>query len=108
MGIKLERGSSLYNNRGRRGRLGIGKTCFHANFVFNPNRPEEDFIPGTRVRRLRPIPLGLKAVGFASDEVDELIAALRRERDDHESRREPGSTTEGAEPSPAAKEFCNG
>ena len=100
MEIKLERGSSLYNNRGRRGRLGIGKTCFHENFVSNPDRPAEDFTAGTRVRRLRPIPLGLKAVGFASDEVDELIEALRRERDDHEGRREPDSTTATAEPSP--------
>ena len=81
MAIKLERGSSLYNSRGRRGRFDVGKTCFYQNFVFHPNRPEEVCIPGTGVPRLRPIPLGLKAVGFASDEVDELIEALRRERE---------------------------
>ena len=38
-------------------------------------------VPGTNVPRLRPVPLGPRAVGFFNDELQSLIEALRRFRD---------------------------
>jgi predicted DNA-binding transcriptional regulator AlpA len=56
-------------------RLGVGKTVFHAKFV------GEGVVPGTNVPRLRPVPLGLRSVGYFSDEIDALIEGMRRWRD---------------------------
>jgi hypothetical protein len=84
----IVRASDLYSYKGRAGRLGIGKTKFNEDYVFHPDCPDEDgFLPGTRVRRLRPVALGVHASGFLSDEVDELIEQLRRERDRTQLRR---------------------
>jgi hypothetical protein len=62
-----------------RKRLGVKTTHFSENFVL---RNEDDpFLPGTTIPRLRPVPLGIRAIGFLSDEIDALIKALRQLRD---------------------------
>jgi hypothetical protein len=62
-------------------RLGVAKTHFDENFV---HRDDADAsVPGTggTVPRLRPVPLGIRAIGFFSDEIDKVIEALRGWRD---------------------------
>jgi predicted DNA-binding transcriptional regulator AlpA len=59
-------------------RLGIGRSKFDEGFVV---RNGQRFIPGTSIPRLRPVPLGGRAVAFDEDEVDALIEALRAFRD---------------------------
>ena len=54
-------------------KLGVGRTNFIENYVEKEDAP---FVPGTTVRRLRKVPLGLRAIGFLSDEVDELIEGV--------------------------------
>ena len=74
-----------------RGRIGVGKTNFDQNFV---NRGDgHNTVPGTDVPRLRAVALGLRAVGFFSDEVDALIEGLRRWRDStpQPPRKEPAA-----------------
>jgi hypothetical protein len=61
-------------------RLGVGNTKFDEAYVDKGGDP---FVPGTdgQVMRVRPFPLGKRAVGFFSDEIDELIEQLRAWRD---------------------------
>jgi hypothetical protein len=61
-------------------RLGVGPTKFDEDFV---DKGSDPFVPGTdgKVKRVRPVPLGKRAVGFFSIEIDELIEALRAFRD---------------------------
>jgi hypothetical protein len=61
-------------------RVGLGITHFDANYVDKGGDP---FVPGTdgQVLRVRPVPLGERAVGFFSDEIDRLIQQLREWRD---------------------------
>lgn len=40
-----------------------------------------EFVPGTKFRRLPPIPLGPRAVGILNDEINAPIEGLRRVRD---------------------------
>ncbi len=63
-----------------RGRVAVGKTKFDEDFV-DHGRHGETFIPGTTIRRLRPVRLGPRCIAFPSDEVDALIEALRAHRD---------------------------
>jgi predicted DNA-binding transcriptional regulator AlpA len=57
-------------------KLGVSRVHFYDNYV------GDGFIPGTRVRRLRPaLKLGERARGFPDDEIDAVIEALRAERD---------------------------
>jgi hypothetical protein len=58
--------------------LGVGNTHFYEAYVY---RGDDEFIPGTDVRRLRPVPLGERAVGYFVDEIQALAADLRRWRD---------------------------
>jgi hypothetical protein len=60
-------------------RLGIGLSKFRDEFVDWDNG--DAAIPGTDIRRLRPVRLGAKSIGFLSDEIDALIESLRRHRD---------------------------
>jgi hypothetical protein len=65
-------------------KIGVGDTKFHEDFVDRGgDDPEDRFVPGTdkQVKRLRPVPLGERAVGFFSDEIDRLIEQLREWRD---------------------------
>ena len=89
MKMGITRANELYSHKGRPGRLGVAKTKFFEDFVFHPDRPDEgEYLPGTNVPRLKPVSLGEKAIGFFDDEVDQLIEALRRERDKQPRRAE--------------------
>jgi hypothetical protein len=59
--------------------LGVGRTNFTDNYVYRKGAGAT--VPGTNVPRLRPVPLGPRAVGFFNDELQNLIEALRRFRD---------------------------
>jgi hypothetical protein len=74
-----------------RARVAVGKTNFDQNFVDRGDG--NDTVPGTDVPRLRPVALGLRAIGFFSDEVDALIEGLRRWRDStpQPPRKEPAA-----------------
>jgi hypothetical protein len=63
---------------GPQGKLPVGRTKFNDDFVYHEGGPE--FIPGTRIPRLRAVRLGPRAIAFAEDEVEAVIEALRRER----------------------------
>jgi hypothetical protein len=58
--------------------LGVGRTNFTDNYVYREGT--DATVPGTDVPRLRPVPLGPRAVGFFNDELQSLIEALRRFR----------------------------
>jgi hypothetical protein len=59
--------------------LGVGNTVFHEDYVYAGS---DEFVPGTDVPRLKPVPLGTRrAVGYFTDEIDALIEGLRRWRD---------------------------
>ena len=62
-----------------RARLGVGISQFTDKFVDHGNG--DDLVPGTNIKRLKPIYLGRKTIGFFSDEIDALIEALRNHRD---------------------------
>ena len=59
--------------------LGVGRTNFTDNYVYREGAGAT--VPGTNVPRLRPVPLGPRAVGFFNDEIQNLIEALRHHRD---------------------------
>jgi hypothetical protein len=60
-------------------RLGLKSSHFDEHFVWH--KDDEPNIPGTNIPRLKPVPLGVRAIGFFSDELDSLITALRALRD---------------------------
>ena len=62
-------------------KVGVGKTYLTTDFVLKHDN--DPFVPGTdnTVRRVRPVPLGERAVGFFDDELDSLAEALRQWRD---------------------------
>jgi hypothetical protein len=64
-----------------RARLGVGKTHFHEAIVLRD--AADPWVPNTNntVPRLRPVPLGIRALGFFSDECDAVAEAFRRLRD---------------------------
>ena len=66
---------------GKHGRLGVGRTKFFEDYVHRNDGGVEQFIAGTSVRRLKLVKIGQRAVAAISDEVDQLIEALRAERD---------------------------
>jgi hypothetical protein len=73
--------TTIYRARdlfGPNGKLGVSRTVFCTQMI---ERPGKVFIPGTTIRRLKPVRLGDRAVGYPSDEVEALIAALKAERD---------------------------
>ena len=63
-------------------KLGVGLTKFGEDFV-DRGDGEERPVPGTdgKVKRLRPVPLGERAIGFLDEEIDKLIEGLRALRD---------------------------
>jgi hypothetical protein len=82
-GVGISRAGDLFNRKDKKGRLGVGKTKFFEDYVYHPDRPDEgECVPGTDVRRLKPVPLGEKAIGFVDAEVDALIDALVAHRDE--------------------------
>jgi hypothetical protein len=72
--------SSILRPKDARARIGVGATKFGEDYV---DKGADPFVPGTgkTVVRLRPVPLGKRAVGFFSDEIDELIQGMREFRD---------------------------
>ena len=76
--MRLLRPSLLY---GKHGRLGVGRTKFFEDYVHRNDGAVEQFIAGASVRRLKLVKIGQRAVAAISDEVDQLIEALRAERD---------------------------
>ena len=67
--------------KGRPGQLGVSKTTFYESFVYDDDKGGEQFIPGTTIPRLKLVNIGPKITVAIEDEVDQLIEALRRERD---------------------------
>jgi hypothetical protein len=70
--------AKIERSRAACGRLGVGKTTFGENYVDRDG--SNSSVPGTNIPRLRPVRLGPRAIGFFSDEIDNLIEALRRMR----------------------------
>jgi hypothetical protein len=64
---------------GKGGRLPVGRTKFDSDYVFHEGG--EEFVPGTRVPRLRLVHLGPRSVAGFEDELDALLEGLRAERD---------------------------
>ena len=62
------------------GKIPVSRSTGYGNYIL---RDENDpFIPGTNIRRLRLVNLTERgAVGAFADEVDDIIAALRKMRD---------------------------
>jgi hypothetical protein len=76
---RIVRPTELYRTKESEGVLGIGHSKFAEHYIL---RDESDpFVPGTKVRRLRPMKLGERAIGFFEDEVAALIEGLRAHRD---------------------------
>jgi hypothetical protein len=75
----VTRARMMYKTRERSGRLPICKSLFFKNYVYHVGGPE--FVPGTKVRRLRPVPLGEKISAFFDDEIDAMIEGLRAEQE---------------------------
>jgi hypothetical protein len=76
MGTKILRLSQIY---GRGNPLPVGKTKFFLDIVYRGGGDE--FIPGTKVRRLRLANIGEHLPVAFEDEVYALAEALRAERD---------------------------
>jgi hypothetical protein len=57
------------------GLLGVSRTQFFKNFLLRD--PSNPFVPGTNVRRLQTVPLGIKAVGVLDAEVRRIVEELR-------------------------------
>ena len=76
MSTRILRPRTLY---GPGSKFGVSKTCFFEDFI--QHEGGEKFIPGTKVPRLRLTKIGKRAVGAFEDEADELVEALRAERD---------------------------
>jgi hypothetical protein len=76
MSTKLLRPKDIY---GPGNPIPVGHTKFWQDFVYQPDGSE--FIPDTKIPRLRLVSLGNRMVGAFADEVAELIEALRALRD---------------------------
>jgi predicted DNA-binding transcriptional regulator AlpA len=60
-------------------RLGCGRTKFRRDYVVrDASKPN---VPGTEIKRLKPIPLGERNIGFLEAELEALIDALVALRD---------------------------
>lgn len=68
-------------------RLGCQRTKFREDYRLNdlvadPNDPSTGpNVPNTNIPRLRPVPLGVRNVGYLDGEIDQLIDALAKLRD---------------------------
>ncbi len=78
MSIRLLRAKQVY---GVGGRIPVSKGYFFDNYVLRDDG--DQFVPHTngQVRRLKPVHLGVQALAFIEDEIDELNAALVALRD---------------------------
>ena len=64
-----------------RQKISVKRTKFHEDYVLHDEN--DPYVPGTegQVRRVRPVALGERAVGFFEDEIDVLLGQLRTWRD---------------------------
>jgi hypothetical protein len=60
-------------------KLGCGHSKFEEDYRFHT--PDDPFVPGTDIPRVKAIPLGQRNVGFLDNDLDELIDALAELRD---------------------------
>jgi predicted DNA-binding transcriptional regulator AlpA len=60
-------------------RLGCGRSKWIEDYELHD--PDDPYVPGTEIERLRPIPLGPRNIGFVEGEIDGLIDALVAARD---------------------------
>jgi hypothetical protein len=84
-------------------RLGVAKTHFDENFVHRDSADASVPGAGGTVPRLRPVPLGIRAIGFFSDEIDTVIEALRRWRDQQPAAPRPRGQLVRRPPSPQSR-----
>jgi hypothetical protein len=61
------------------GRLPVSKSLGFDDYTLHSEA--DPFIPGTEIRRLRPVPLGGRAIGFVEAEVDAVVEGLVKLRD---------------------------
>jgi hypothetical protein len=57
----------------------VGRTKFYEHYVYHPGG--EEFVPGTKIRRLKLANITNRARAAFEDEVLEIVEALREERD---------------------------
>jgi hypothetical protein len=69
--MRIYRHAALY---GSDGIFGIGKSKYFSDFIQRPGGGE--LIPGTKIKRMRTIPLGPQARGVSEAEVERVVAAL--------------------------------
>ena len=88
---------NILRKRAAAQKVGVGRTKFDSDFAFKDN--SDPFVSGTdnTVRRVRPVRLGERAVGFFDDELDSLAEALRQWRDSKPTvpRKEPKQLRDG-------------
>jgi hypothetical protein len=60
-------------------KLGVGKTSFDQHYRFHI--PDDPFVPGTEIPRLKHVPLGERNIAYLEHEADALIDALAELRD---------------------------
>jgi predicted DNA-binding transcriptional regulator AlpA len=77
-------------------RFGRGKTAFEENYRWHS--PDDPFVTGTRIKRLKPIRLGPRNVGFLEHEVDQLIDQLAEAGGHSESKAKNVKAARGAHP----------
>lgn len=75
--IKILRGNG--QSYGRGGRIPVSRSKFYDDFVLKD--PNDPYIPGTTILRVRPVPLAGKCTGFVEHELDAINAALIKARD---------------------------
>jgi hypothetical protein len=77
---RILRAAQLHRTKkGGEGLFGVGVTKFNEDFVLHDEN--DPYVPGTKVRRLRRVPLGERAFGFFEDETYALVEGLRTHRD---------------------------
>jgi hypothetical protein len=54
----------------------VGRTKFFTDYVEHDEN--DKCVPGTEIPRLKPVPLGERAIGFFSDKIEELQEALSK------------------------------
>src|SRR5262245_30754924 len=83
-GMKPKR---IVREREAHDRLGCGRSKFRRDYVLRD--PDDPCIPGTQIKRLRPVPLGVRNHGFLDRELDDLVDAFAAERDRPSKRPAP-------------------
>jgi len=64
---------------GPRGKIPVKHTMAYESYIYRDGG--DPYITGTKIPRLRRIPLGARAIGFLETEVDAIVEALAAMRD---------------------------